>query len=101
MFGAAQVAAFGAPAHPKVALPAKPGPGINCSVKVAVCPAITVAAFEPGAAGETVNAALTEALKLIVCGEFGASSVITTNAEREPVDRGESDTAMVHAAPTA
>jgi len=96
-----QVAAFGAPAHPNAALPAKPTPGTSCSVKVAVCPAITVAAFEPGAAGETVNAGLIEALRVMVCGEFGASSVIRTNAARVPVARGESDTAIVQVAPTA
>src|SRR5713226_6520975 len=90
IFGAVQVAAFGAPAHPKAALPAKPIPGTSCSVKVAVCPAVTVAAFEPGAAGETVNAALIEAPRLIVCGEFGASSLIAINAARVPIASGES-----------
>jgi len=99
--GAAQVAAFGAPAHPKAALPVKPVPGTSCRLNVAVCPADTVAEFEPGAAGDTVNAALTEALRLIVCGEFGASSVIAMIAARVPVARGESDTPIVHVAPTA
>jgi len=92
---------FGAPAHPKAALPVKPVPGTSCRLKLAVCPADTVAEFEPGAAGDTVNAALTEALRLIVCGEFGASSVIAMIAARVPVATGESDTPIVHVAPTA
>jgi hypothetical protein len=95
------VAAFGVPAQPKAALPAKPVPGTSCSVKFAVCPAVTIAEFEPGLAGETVNAALIEALRLIVCGELGASSVITMNAALVPVDTAARDTAIVQVAPTA
>jgi hypothetical protein len=95
------MAAVGAPAQAKEALPAKPLPGINRRVKVAVWPAVTVAAFEPGAAGEIVSAGAIEALRPIVCGEFGASSVIAMNAAREPVVRDERDTPIVQFAPTA
>jgi len=94
------VAAAGAPPHAKDALPAKPVPGVNCRVKTAVCPAVTVTEFEPGAAGEIVSAAMTEALRLMVCGELGASSVIAMIALRAPVANGASDTPIVHVVPT-
>src|SRR5438309_8645077 len=93
--GAVHVAAVGAPVHVKEALPAKPVPGVNCRVKVAVCPAVTVAALEPGEAGEIVNAARIDALRLIVWGELGASSVTAMNAARVPVVTDDSPTAIV------
>jgi hypothetical protein len=99
--GAVQVAAAGAPEQPKEALPAKPGPGVNCRLKAAVCPAFTVTEVEPGAAGEIARAALTVALMAIDCGELVASSVIVTDALRAPVAAGENDTPMLQVAPTA
>src|SRR5438270_13878403 len=101
MFGDAQVAAFGAPAHANAAMPAKPAPGTNCRVNVAVCPDVMVAELEPGPAGEIVKAGLIEALRLIICGELGASSVMVITAAAVPVVPGETDTAMVQVAPTA
>src|ERR1700730_9695431 len=100
-FGAVHVPAAGTPAQAKEALPAKPVPGVSCMLKAAVCPAVTVTEFEPGAAGEIARAALIVALMPIACGELGASSVIVMNADRVPVTRGESDTPMVQLAPTA
>jgi hypothetical protein len=51
-------------------------------LKAAVCPAVTVTEFEPGAAGEIAKAGLTVTLRAIVCGEPGASSVMVINAAR-------------------
>ena len=79
------MAAAGAPAQAKEALPAKPGPGVNCRLKAAVCPALTVTEVEPGAAGEIAKAALTLALMATDCGELVASPVIVMDALRAPV----------------
>ena len=95
------MAAAGAPAQAKEALPANPGPGVNNNLNMAVCPAETVTEVEPGAAGEIVRAAVTVALMPIVCGELGASSVMVMNALRAPIVIGENDTPMVQVAPTA
>ena len=94
------MAAAGAPAQAKEALPVKPGPGVNCRLKAAVSPPFTVTDVEPGAAGEIVKAALTEELMAIVCGELGASSATVMNAARVPIVLGENETAMVQVAPT-
>ena len=82
-------------------MPAKPGPGVSCKLKAAVCPAVTVIEVAPGDAGEAAKAALTVALKAIVCGEVGASSLMVTTALRKPMASGETDTPTVHVAPTA
>jgi hypothetical protein len=60
-----------------------------------------VTEFEPGLLGEIAKAGLTLALRAIVCGELGASSVIMTNAALRPITTGENDTPTVHVAPTA
>lgn len=99
--GAVQLAAAGAPAQAKEALPLKPGPGVSCKAKVAVCPGVTVIEVEPLPAGEIEKAAFTVALTLITCGEFGASSVMLIKAERRPVTNGESEALIVQLAPTA
>jgi len=95
------VAAAGAPVQANDALPLKPGPGVSCKVKVAVCPAVTVIEVEPLGAGEMARAAPTVALTSITCGELGASSVMLIKAERRPVTNGERETLIVQFAPTA
>ena len=99
--GAVHMAAVGAPAHAKEALPEKPAPGVSSRRKSAVCPATSVMAFEPGAAGEIAIAGFTVALRPITCGELGASSLIVINAERTPIASGKSDALMEQVAPTA
>ena len=99
--GAVQVAVAGTPEQLNEALPLKPVPGTNCKLKTAVCPAVTVTEFAPGAAGEIVSAEVMDEVRPSVCGELGASSVIAIKAARAPVVRVESDTPMVHVAPTA
>lgn len=100
-FAAVQVAAAGAPAQAKDALPEKPGPGVNRRLKVAVCPALTVTEVEPGAAGAIERAGLTVAVSPTVCGELGASSAMAINADRAPVMSGAIEAPTVHVAPTA
>ena len=99
--GAVQVAAAGAPVQANDALPLKPGPGVSCKVKMAVCPGVTVIEVEPLAAGEIEKAAFTVAVRPITCGELGASSLILIKAERRPVTNGERETLIVQFAPTA
>jgi hypothetical protein len=86
--GALHVAAVGAPVQVKEAVPAKPGPGVNCRVKDAVCPAVTVTEVPPATAGAMVKAGLTLALMAIVCGESAASSTIVIVADWRPAATG-------------
>jgi hypothetical protein len=79
----------------------KPAPGVNCRLKAAVWPAVTVTDVEPRAAGEIAKAALTVALSGMLCGELGASSVMIMEAARAPIARGERDTLMVQVVPAA
>jgi hypothetical protein len=97
--GAVQIAAVGVPAHTNDALPAKPGPGVNCRLKSAVCPAVTVTEVEPAAAGEITKAGLTVALSAMLCGELELSSAMVTDAVRAPVATGEMETPRVQLVP--
>jgi len=99
--GALHVAAVGTPVHVKEAVPAKPAPGVNCKVKDAVCPAVTVTDVPPAAAGAMVNAGLTFALMAIVCGESAASSTIVIVATCGPVATGVMLTLIAQVAPAA
>src|ERR1700676_592026 len=99
MFGAVQVAAAGAPAHANDALPVKPAPGVNCRLKSAVCPAVTVTEVDPGAPGEIAKAGLTVALSATLWGELEPSSAIVTDAVRAPIATGEMETPIVQVVP--
>src|ERR1700730_6271141 len=100
-FGAVQVAAGGVPAHANDAPPVKSAPGVNCKLKSAVCPAVTVTEVEPGAAGEIAKATLTMALRATLWGELELSSVMVTDAARAPVATGDMETPMVQVVPAA
>src|SRR5258708_461932 len=56
---------------------------------------------EPAAVGEICRAGFTMAVSPMVCGEFGASSVMTTIAARAPTVLGASETLIAQVAPTA
>jgi hypothetical protein len=99
--GVAQVAAAGAPAHANEALPVKPAPGVNCRLKAAVWPAVTVKEVDPGPAGEIAKAALTVAPRAMIWGELGASSTMAIDAVRAPTATGEIDMCNVHVLPAA
>src|SRR6202790_599270 len=101
MFGAVQVAAAGAPAHANDALPAKPGPGVNCRLKSAVCPAVTVTEVEPAAAGEITKAGLTVAPSAMLWGELEASSAMVMDATRAPIATREMETPRAPLVPAA
>ena len=74
-FATVQVAPAGAPEQAIVTVPEKPGPGVSCTLYVAVWPAVTVAVRDEALV--TVNAlALIVPVTVTLCGELLASSAI-------------------------
>ena len=70
-------------------------------MKVAVCPAAIVAAVEPFGAAPTTAAGLDVPVRVMDCGELGASSVIKMVAERVPVASGAKERVSAQFALTA
>lgn len=74
--GTEQAADTGAPAQVKATLPLKPE--VSCRLNVAVCPAVTVAERLAPGVGAIVTKLFALPLRLTICGEFGASSSISS-----------------------
>ena len=91
----------GAPLYASEIVPLKPGPGVICRLNCAVWPAEIVAVVDPDGAAPKVNAGLAKPPRLITWGEFAASSVRVTVAERGPEASGAKETPNVQVPFTA
>jgi len=88
-----QLASDGAPVQLSVAVPLNPLTGVTCRLYVAVCPAVTVAVFEPPVATSIVKS-VPVPVSETACGLPVASSVMVTLAARFPVAVGLNVTLM-------
>ena len=90
------MACAGAPVQVREMLPSKSRPGVSCTAKEAVCPALTE--VESADAGLVIaKAAGASARTLRICGELGASLVTEMASLRVPEESGAKVMEMVQA----